>query len=312
MGVNLRRLPEPFARLERWKDPTVSNPIDRTSAPEKPSVAATLLGTVALAVVLVLSGLMVCTLPGSTWLLSSAFSDDELSPYTRHELVVAALATRDYTVGSHDREALQNTLDTLESNLAASLDTTVKDASGKESSQSERAAKALADGAIAHSNSADGSPGNSSSIIAFGEKTTLPEDALSHLDDVWRVLQPVYALYILAVAIAAASAWQASRAWASPLVRRAAGRALFAAGAIVLAAFLAFGVWAILDFNGLFALLHSLFFAEGTWTFSYESLLICMYPLPFWMGMGVIWLAVTVAGCAGCIAYGKRLATHAR
>lgn len=290
----------------------MNNLTDRTSAPEKPSVAATLLGTVALAVVLVLSGLMVCTLPGSTWLLSSAFSDDELSPYTRHELVVAALATRDYTVGSHDREALQNTLDTLESNLAASLDTTVKDASGKESSQSERAAKALADGAIAHSNSADGSPGNSSSIIAFGEKTTLPEDALSHLDDVWRVLQPVYALYILAVAIAAASAWQASRAWASPLVRRAAGRALFAAGAIVLAAFLAFGVWAILDFNGLFALLHSLFFAEGTWTFSYESLLICMYPLPFWMGMGVIWLAVAVAGCAGCIAYGKRLATHAR
>lgn len=290
----------------------MNNLTDRSFAPEKPPVAAILLGTVALVVVLVLSGLMACTLPGSTWLLSSAFSDDELSPYTRHELVVAALATRDYTVGSHDREALQNTLDTLESNLAASLDTTVKDTSGKESSQSERAAKALADGAIAHSNSADGSPGNSSSIIAFGEKTTLPEDALSHLDDVWRVLQPVYALYILAVAIAAASAWQASRAWASPLVRRAAGRALFAAGAIVLAAFLAFGVWAILDFNGLFALLHSLFFAEGTWTFSYESLLICMYPLPFWMGMGVIWLAVTVAGCAGCIAYGKRLATHAR
>lgn len=290
----------------------MNNLTDRSFAPEKPPVAAILLGTVALVVVLVLSGLMACTLPGSTWLLSSAFSDDELSPYTRHELVVAALATRDYTVGSHDREALQNTLDTLESNLAASLDTTVKDASGKESSQSERAAKALADGAIAHSNSADGSPGNSSSIIAFGEKTTLPEDALSHLDDVWRVLQPVYALYVLAVAIAAASAWQASRAWASPLVRRAAGRALFAAGAIVLAAFLAFGVWAILDFNGLFALLHSLFFAEGTWTFSYESLLICMYPLPFWMGMGVIWLAVTVAGCAGCIAYGKRLATHVR
>lgn len=290
----------------------MNNLTDRSFAPEKPPVAAILLGTVALVVVLVLSGLMACTLPGSTWLLSSAFSDDELSPYTRHELVVAALATRDYTVGSHDREALQNTLDTLESNLAASLDTTVKDASGKESSQSERAAKALADGAIAHSNSADGSPGNSSSIIAFGEEMTLPEDALSHLDDVWRVLQPVYALYVLAVAIAAASAWQASRAWASPLVRRAAGRALFAAGAIVLAAFLAFGVWAILDFNGLFALLHSLFFAEGTWTFSYESLLICMYPLPFWMGMGVIWLAVTVAGCAGCIAYGKRLATHAR
>ena len=290
----------------------MNNLTDRSFAPEKPPVAAILLGTVALVVVLVLSGLMACTLPGSTWLLSSAFSDDELSPYTRHELVVAALATRDYTVGSHDREALQNTLYTLESNLAASLDTTVKDASGKESSQSERAAKALADGAIAHSNSADGSPGNSSSIIAFGEEMTLPEDALSHLDDVWRVLQPVYALYVLAVAIAAASAWQASRAWASPLVRRAAGRALFAAGAIVLAAFLAFGVWAILDFNGLFALLHSLFFAEGTWTFSYESLLICMYPLPFWMGMGVIWLAVTVAGCAGCIAYGKRLATHAR
>ena len=91
-------------------------------------------------------------------------------------------------------------------------------------------------------------------------------------------------------------------------MRRALGRALLAAGTIVLTAFLAFGVWAILDFSGLFALLHSLFFAEGTWTFSYESLLICMYPLPFWMGMGVIWLIASAAACVGCLLVGRRLA----
>lgn len=50
-----------------------------------------------------------------------------------------------------------------------------------------------------------------------------------------------------------------------------------------------------IDFEGLFAVFHSLFFAQGSWVFSADSLLITMYPEPFWIGMGAIWLATTIA-----------------
>jgi gltX_bact: glutamyl-tRNA synthetase len=42
----------------------------------------------------------------------------------------------------------------------------------------------------------------------------------------------------------------------------------------------------VADFNGFFAAFHSLFFASGTWTFSYDSLLITMYPPEFLDGDG--------------------------
>ena len=60
----------------------------------------------------------------------------------------------------------------------------------------------------------------------------------------------------------------------------------------------------IVDFNGFFAAFHSLFFANGTWTFSADSLLICMYPPDFWIGMGAVWLAATLVASAVAIAVG--------
>ena len=58
--------------------------------------------------------------------------------------------------------------------------------------------------------------------------------------------------------------------------RRALGRTLIAGGGLVLAAFCALGAWAAIDFDGLFAAFHSLFFQAGTWTFPYDSLLITL------------------------------------
>ena len=117
----------------------------------------------------------------------------------------------------------------------------------------------------------------------------LPADAISHLDDVYRVAcvaKP--ALVIVAMLCIAGLAHVAVR-----IGRRALGRTLIAGGGLVLAAFCALGAWAAIDFDGLFAAFHSLFFQAGTWTFPYDSLLITLYPTAFWMGMGGIWLAVT-------------------
>ncbi len=244
--------------------------------------AVALLGAVALAVVLVLSGLMACVLPSSTWLLSSAFSDDATSPYERAQLVDGALAGRAYTVAEHDREALEESLDDLLWSLG--WDASYVDEEGK-----------------------------TRGLVTLpredrGEAYTLTDEAISHLDDVWNVLQPVYAAYTAAVIAAGACVLSLARHVRWSTARRALSAMLAAPAVVVLAAFAAFACWAAADFSSLFETFHSLFFTAGSWTFSYESLLICMYPIAFWVGMAAIWLVVTAAGCAGCIAVARRLA----
>ena len=54
------------------------------------------------------------------------------------------------------------------------------------------------------------------------------------------------------------------------------GTVLLATGALVLGLFAALGAWAYLDFDALFALFHSFFFADGTWTFSADSLAVVL------------------------------------
>lgn len=256
------------------------------TAGEKSVVALSALATVAFALTLALAGLGVCSLPSTTQALSMLTSDDATSPYSAAELTQAAVATRNYTVGSHDRSELDAVIDEMESRLARSQGITLEQA---REGTSERG------GIAAVSASA-------SSKIAFGDTTHLPQDAISHLDDVYRVIQPAFALFGIACATATGCAVALSARNA-----RALGAALRAAGAFVLAAFCLFGIWAAIDFNGMFAVFHSLFFAQGTWTFYADSLLICMYPIAFWMGMGAVWLFVTVVGCALCLIIGRSL-----
>lgn len=57
--------------------------------------------------------------------------------------------------------------------------------------------------------------------------------------------------------------------------------------------FIALGLLIVLSFDALFTNMHKLFFRDGTWTFAYDSLLICMYPENFWIGMGIIWCSIS-------------------
>lgn len=52
--------------------------------------------------------------------------------------------------------------------------------------------------------------------------------------------------------------------------------------------FVALSMLIVFNFDALFTSMHKLLFADGTWTFSYDSLLICMYPENFWIGMGLV------------------------
>ena len=198
-----------------------------------------------LAVTLIGAGFAVVAIPdAATATLSRAFSgcDQPSTPFTADELTSMAIAGKHYTFDDNDREKL--------------------------------------DAAIAEANAAAEADGRATASARESAARSLPADAISHLDDVYRVAcvaKP--ALVIVAVLCIAGLAHVAVR-----IGRRALGRTLMAGGGLELAAFCALGAWAAIDFDGLFAAFHSLFFQAGTWTFPYDSLLITL---------GGIWLAVT-------------------
>ena len=126
-------------------------------------------------------------------------------------------------------------------------------------------------------------------VAPGSERYTLDSEAISHLDDVYAVVQLARLVALIALALAVAGFAHLRYYGKQPL----AARAMVGAGVGVLAVFAVAGAWAAVDFYGLFQAFHGLFFSAGSWVFSYDSLLICMYPENFWVGMGAIWLATT-------------------
>ncbi|MEG0790866.1 MAG: DUF1461 domain-containing protein [Gordonibacter sp.] len=219
------------------------------------SSITTIVAAIALAITFVAAGFAACCLPQTTQALAGAFSgmDNPGTAFTHDQLVRAAVATRDFTVDSHDQAALADVLKAINQEADTPLANKEKRMSGLE------------------------------------ENYTLDESSISHLDDVYLVVEQarpwLVGTCVLAVALTLALLLSGKRCNA--------GEALLMGGTTVLIVFLMLGIVAAVNFDGFFAVFHSLFFADGTWTFSYESLLITMYPTAFWMGMGAVWLAVT-------------------
>lgn len=72
-----------------------------------------------------------------------------------------------------------------------------------------------------------------------------------------------------------------------------------AGGVLTIALPLVVGLIGVIDFDRFFSAFHALFFAEGTWTFPYDSLLIRLFPEPFWVLGAVAWaLGVALLGVA--------------
>jgi uncharacterized membrane protein YozB (DUF420 family) len=252
------------------------------------------MAAVGLAVALVAAGFGACAAPVTTAVLAGAVSAGEGSPYPADELAELAQATRAYTVeGRPDGD------DAARAALAAEVTDAARRAAAEGAPTagewSARAREALG---------ADAPP--TQTIDALGrlsDRYALDADALSHLDDCNRLIGAA----VPAVIAAAACGLAALGALIARGRRRAAGRALMAAPAVVIAAFAVLGLWGALDFNGLFAAFHAVLFPQGNWTFSWDSLLISMYPLAFWMGMAATWLAVTGGMSILSLVAGRRL-----
>lgn len=232
----------------------------------------------ALAVSFVAAGLAVCITPSVTHALSSVFARDDISPFTRTELVKVADATRDFSFGSHDLGKLYLTIYEVDGEYAerlAATSATVPQGFPKLSSQVN----------TTNANQLAAVFKDASVMYCYDEKT------ISHLDDCYRLFTNAKPGLI----IVAGLAFIGMVVMGVRGGRKKLGHVLMASGIIVVVAFIALGVWAILDFNGFFEAFHKAFFAQqGNWSFPYDSLLICSLPEPFWMGMGVLWLVVTV------------------
>lgn len=139
-------------------------------------------------------------------------------------------------------------------------------------------------------------------LTVYGVETHVPleQNALAHLQDVKNVVLPVLpSLLMLYVATIALGVMLAKKRGAHSL-----SYPLIVGSSIVLFTFAALGIWGVIDFYSLFASIHEVFFTEGTWTFPSESLLIRMYPLPFWVGMGIVWISVSVLLSGACLVFG--------
>lgn len=115
--------------------------------------------------------------------------------------------------------------------------------------------------------------------------------ALEHLLDVRTIVRLAglvlgVAIALSLVAVAAAVADPANLAVTAASLRWAG----VGIGATVVVAAAVVGV----GFDWFFVTFHHLLFAEGTWTFSSESLLIRTFPEPFWVAAAVGWLAAVV------------------
>lgn len=247
----------------------------------------------ALAVCLIAAGFAACAVPDvSTKALASVYSTDGASPFTKDELVAAAVQTKHYTIDDNDKAAVYATIAAI--NAQEALADTAGKGAPKIDATANYAAGELSGEQVAALETA---------FDAASERYVLTPDAVNHLDDVFGVVQA--AKWWLLAAVVAACVGCTATAFRGG--KRLLGRVLAGVGVSVLAVFALLAAWVAIDFDGFFAQFHSLFFAAGTWTFSWDSLLICMYPPEFWVGMGAIWLVVTVACCVVCITIGRLL-----
>lgn len=279
--------------------------------PNAMSRITTAVGAVCLTVALFAVGFGVCCQQGTTRMLAEATSLTSVSPYTAETLVDLAVATRDYTVDVHP---------------------TALDASGADET-TQAFAETILDAARASSEDEDKASawrrvmGSKSSVLGevsgqeavtemyrladISDRYALDRDAIEHLIDCNTLITGVY-LPLWAIALVGAACllglWKTRH-------KRELAWCLTAGPIILLAALAICATWAVVDFSGFFAMFHAILFPQGNWTFSADSLLICMLPTDFWIGMAMIWLAVSAVACMISLLLGwrirKRLARRA-
>lgn len=136
-----------------------------------------------------------------------------------------------------------------------------------------------------------------------GGRDGFDASAASHLRDVRGVL-----VGARRATLAAAAALAALLAWLFASGRRREAALALRAGSLGMLAFAVLvAAWAIADFDAFFTAFHGVFFSAGTWTFPYGTLLIQLFPEPFWAALGGLWVLGVLGGAAVALLAARRL-----
>lgn len=120
---------------------------------------------------------------------------------------------------------------------------------------------------------------------------------VAHMTDVKVVLQSALAaVAVLAVLGVVSALYLRAKA------PGAASGALFFGSWLTVVLLVLLAVAAVLGWQQFFALFHSLFFAEGSWTFRASDTLIRLYPTQFWMDAAIAVAALTLLGALAVMA----------
>lgn len=290
------------------------------------------IGATVLAVTLLVCGFAACCLPVTTASLAGAVSTGADSPYTHEQLVSLAQETRAFTVDAHS--SMEEARESLAADVVAAAREASAEGAPKYSQWTQQAKQVLGDvegedgtvaaddgaaGETAGEGAAAGEAGEMAgadgaaletmdALAKVSDRYALDADAVSHLEDCNGLITGLSSylgmIGVAALIIALVLGFRKQFAALAFMLRM--GPALLLAVLVVL------GLWGLVDFNGLFAAFHSLFFVEGTWTFNYDSLLISMYPIDFWMGMGAVWVGSAIGVGLLCFAAGCLFAWKAQ
>ena len=126
----------------------------------------------------------------------------------------------------------------------------------------------------------------STNLAELEEEFSLPRNALSHLQD----CTPIFTTGRISVGVVGAFGIAGLIALGILSGRKRIGGALIAASSLVIGVLVALGLWAAIDFEGLFTWMHTVLFAQGNWTFDPDSLLITLFPEAFWAAMAGLWI----------------------
>ncbi len=116
--------------------------------------------------------------------------------------------------------------------------------------------------------------------------------AKDHLQDVRRLIAAVRVIGVIALSVVGLAVPVLARRGAGDVLRGALRDGALALTTLVLLA----TATALLGFDRFFTFFHSVFFAEGTWVFASDSLLIQLFPVEFWQTAAAALGAMVLAG----------------
>ncbi|MCQ2001709.1 TIGR01906 family membrane protein [Arthrobacter sp. zg-Y108] len=130
-------------------------------------------------------------------------------------------------------------------------------------------------------------------LVGDGGEPLYLDSEVSHMADVKTVLTVAF---VAATVMAVLSLFAALY-----LARRSPGgirRSLFSGAVLTLVLVAALVVLAVLGWEQFFTQVHTIFFANGNWTFRLDDTLIRLFPAQFWMDAGITIAALVLLTCA--------------